>query len=212
MDEIERFLAFSEVVLDFLKNNKPKIKTIADLATVFLALSTAIMAVGTIWMASINKESFRLTATFYEDSKRPILFWQTIDNFVSFRLKQDTTKFEIDYIIWHNTGEGPAFKVKIAPWIDNNKNPTGDTSVIGNEVSFVVWPKQIIQHGLRAVIETPIEPACMRYLHVILWYKDRYDKEYLDQTVCSIEIENNQISHINQDGFYNYNWKNKKWE
>ena len=55
MDEIERFLAFSEVVLDFLKNNKPKIKTIADLATVFLALSTAIMAVGTIWMASINK-------------------------------------------------------------------------------------------------------------------------------------------------------------
>jgi len=52
----------------------------------------------------------------------------------------------------------------------------------------------------------------MRYLHVILWYKDRYDKEYLDQTVCSIEIENNQISHINQDGFYNYNWKNKKWE
>jgi hypothetical protein len=212
MDEIERFLAFTKVVLGLLKNNKPKIKTIADFATVILALSTAIMAGGTIWLASINKESIRLTATFYEDSKRPILFWQALDNFASFRLEQDTMRFEIDYILWYNTGEGPAFKIKKGAWIDNNKNPLGDTSRIGSQVSFVVWPKQIIKDGLRAFIETPIEPACMRYLHVSVWYKDRYDKVYLDQTVCSIEIVNNQIRYINQDGFYNYNWKNKKWE
>jgi hypothetical protein len=212
MDEIERFLTLTRVVLDFWRNNKPKIKSVADLATVILALSTAIMAVGTIWLASINRESIQLTTTFYENSQRPILFWQPADNFVSFRLPQDTMRFEIDYISWFNTGEGPALKVKFGPWIDNNNNPTGDTSDIGSPVSFALWPKQNYKDALRAHIETPIEPVCWRYLHVMVWYKDRFNKVYFDQTVYSIEIVNNHIDHMYQDGFYNYNWKSKKWE
>lgn len=182
--------------------------------TALSTLATLAMVTATFRMVWLNQRNLSLTTELVESGQRPMFYWELKNSYSAERLKEDTTKIEISPIYLNNTGKGPAFKLTRNVWIDNQKEPSKcDTIVLlPMDVYQTIWPGQNIEDRFRAKVITRIDSCCTRYLHVVNWYKDRFNNNYLEERVLFGFFVNYKMDKLADDRYFTFNFKTHKWE